>query len=165
MNSNFTIADGAPKLPRTPWRFAMHFYKKAKLAILAIFIFEAGEATCMIMLPYAIKQIIDAVNLANKTGADIFDASYDALVLFALLNVGFVLFSRASGSMLVIAAPPLRAKIKKTLFNYLQYHSHRYFTSNFAGSLANRISEVAVSCMHALWGIIFDFYIVFWFIR
>jgi ATP-binding cassette subfamily B protein len=158
MNSNFTIADGAPKLPRTPWRFAMHFYKKAKLAILAIFIFEAGEATCMIMLPYAIKQIIDAVNLANKTGADIFDASYDALVLFALLNVGFVLFSRASGSMLVIAAPPLRAKIKKTLFNYLQYHSHRYFTSNFAGSLANRISEVAVSCMHALWGIIFDFY-------
>ncbi|MCP3675166.1 MAG: ABC transporter ATP-binding protein, partial [Gammaproteobacteria bacterium] len=55
-------------------------------------------------------------------------------------------------------APGLRAKIRKTLFRYLQFHSHSYFVSQFSGSLANRISEVALSCMHALWTITFDFF-------
>ena len=67
-------------------------------------------------------------------------------------------FSRASGAVLVMTGPRLRADIRKTLFSYLQHHSHRYFISHFAGSLANRISEVSMSSMHALWAITFDFY-------
>lgn len=156
--SAFLIAEKAPDLPRTPWRFALHFYRKIRFALIAIFIFEAGQASCTIMLPYAIKQIIDAVTLANETGTDVFESAYDGMVLFALLNIGIVLFSRASGAVLVAYAPGLRAKIRKTLFRYLQFHSQSYFVSHFSGSLANRISEVSLSCMHALWTITFDFY-------
>jgi len=68
------------------------------------------------------------------------------------------LFSRASGAALVMTGPYLRAEIRKSLFSYLQHHSHRYFISHFAGSLASRIAEVAMSSMHALWTITFDFY-------
>ncbi len=110
------------------------------------------------MLPYAIKEIIDAVTLANQTGMDIFTASKDALILFGLLNLGIVLFSRGSGAMLVMTGPYLRREIRKTLFSYLQHHSHRYFITHFAGSLANRIAEVSMSSMHALWTVVFDFY-------
>jgi ATP-binding cassette subfamily B protein len=46
--------------------------------LLAIFVFEAAQAACTILLPYAVKEIIDAVSLANETGADIFAASQDA---------------------------------------------------------------------------------------
>ena len=152
------IAEDAPQLSRSPWRFALYFYLKARHTLLAIFIFEAAQAACTILLPYAVKEIIDAVTLANESGADIFDAATDALILFALLNLGIVLFSRASGAALVMTGPHLRAEIRKTLFSYLQHHSHRYFISHFAGSLANRISEVSMSCMHALWTITFDFY-------
>lgn len=120
--------------------------------------FEAAQSACTIMLPYAIKEIIDAVTLANQSGTDVFTASKDALVLFALLNLGIVLFSRGSGAMLVMTGPKLRKEIRKTLFSYLQHHSHRYFISHFAGSLANRIAEVSMSCMHALWTVTFDFY-------
>ncbi len=158
MNSSFTIADKAPKLPRTPWRFALYFYRKMSLAILGILSFEAAQASCTIMLPYAIKQIIDAVTMANETGLDVFDAAYDSLVLFALLNLGIVLFSRASGALLVSNGPRLRSIIRRSLFRYLQFHSHRYFVSHFAGSLANRITEIATSCMHSLWTICFTFY-------
>lgn len=158
MNTEFQIAQDAPKLPQTPWRFAMYFYTKIKFRISVILLFEAGEAACTIMLPYAIKQIIDAVILAKETGLDIFDTSQNAMILFALLNLAIVLFSRASGALVVMTGPPLRARIRKTLFRYLQHHSHHYFTSNFAGSLANRISEVAMSCMHTMWTIIFNFY-------
>jgi len=158
MDSSFTIADKAPSLPRTPWRFALFFYKKISFALLLIFVFEATQASCTIMLPYAVKKIIDAVTLANETGANVFEATYYPMVFFALLNLGIVLFSRASGAILVSTGPRMRATIRKSLFRYIQFHSHRFFMSHFAGSLANRISEVSVSCMHALWTIAFTFY-------
>ena len=158
MNPPNLIAEKAPNLPRTPWRFALHFYRKIKFALIVIYLFEAGQATCSILLPYAIKQIIDAVIKANETGQDVFDSAYDALVFFSILNLGIVIFSRASGAVLVYYAPGLRATIRRTLFRYLQFHSHNYFVSHFSGSLANRISEVALSCMHALWTIVFDFF-------
>ena len=158
MDTTLTIAEDAPRLSRSPWRFALYFYMKARLRLAAIFVFEAAQAACTILLPYAVKEIIDAVSLANQTGADIFAASKDAMILFAALNLGIVVFSRASGAMLVLTGPYLRREIRKSLFSYLQHHSHRYFISHFAGSLANRISEVSMSSMHALWTITFDFY-------
>jgi len=158
MDTSLTIAEDAPRLSRSPWRFALQFYLKARLRLLAIFVFEAAQAACTILLPYAVKEIIDAVTLANETGVDIFSASQDAMILFAALNLGIVLFSRASGAVLVLTGPHLRREIRKSLFSYLQHHSHRYFISHFAGSLANRIAEVSMSCMHTLWTITFDFY-------
>ncbi len=158
MDMTLAIAEDAPPLSRSPWRFALYFYLKSRYTLLAIFVFEAAQAACTILLPYAIKEIIDAVNLANQTGMEIFAATEDALILFALLNLGIVLFSRASGAMLVLTGPFLRAEIRKSLFSYLQHHSHRYFVSHFAGSLATRIAEVSMSSMHALWTVTFDFY-------
>ena len=133
MDTSLTIAEEAPRLSRSPWRFALHFYLKARLRLLAIFVFEAAQAACTILLPYAVKEIIDAVTLANETGVDIFSASKDAMILFAALNLGIVLFSRASGAILVLTGPYLRREIRKSLFSYLQHHSHRYFISHFAG--------------------------------
>ena len=158
MDDSLIIAHSAPPLSSSPWRFALYFYLKSRTTLMAIFVFEAAQAVCTILLPYAIKEIIDAVTLANSTGTDIFEAAEDALILFALLNLGIVLFSRASGAALVMTGPYLRAEIRKSLFSYLLHHSHRYFISHFAGSLANRIAEVSMSCMHALWTITFDFY-------
>ena len=158
METTLTIAENAPRLSSSPWRFALYFYLKSRNTLLAIFIFEAAQSACTILLPYAVKEIIDAVTLANETGADIFAASQDALLLFAALNLGIVLFSRASGAALVLTGPRMRAEIRKSLFSYLQHHSHRYFISHFAGSLASRIAEVSMSSMHALWTITFDFY-------
>ena len=158
MDTTLIIAEDAPRLSRSPWRFALYFYLKSRNTLAAIFLFEAAQAACTILLPYAVKEIIDAVTLANQTGTDIFTASKDGLILFALLNLGIVLFSRASGAMLVLTGPFLRAEIRKSLFSFLQHHSHRYFISHFAGSLASRIAEVSMSCMHALWTITFDFY-------
>ncbi len=152
------IAHDAPQLPQQPWRFALHFYAQVRVALFAIFLFEALQAACTILLPYAIKEIIDAVVAARAGGQDVFEATAPALWLFAGLNFGIVVFSRASGAVLVMTGPRLRARIRQSLFSYLQHHSHRYFVSHFAGSLANRIAEVSMSSMHALWTVTFDFY-------
>ncbi len=100
MDTTLTTAENAPPFSHSPWRFALYFYLKARNTLLAIFVFEAAQAACTILLPYAVKEIIDAVTLANETDTDIFVAAQDAMLLFALLNLGIVLFGRDGGLFL-----------------------------------------------------------------
>jgi ATP-binding cassette subfamily B protein len=51
VDTTLTIAEEAPQLSRSPWRFALIFYLKARLRLLAIFVFEAAQAACTILLP------------------------------------------------------------------------------------------------------------------
>ena len=121
-------------------------------------VLEAGQAACSILLPYAIKKIMDAVAVAQSLNIPVWGEVESALWLFGLLNLGIVLFSRASGSILVILGPSLRRRVRRELFAYLQHHSQRYFLSHFAGSLANRIAEVSMSVAHTTWTVLFDFW-------
>jgi ATP-binding cassette subfamily B protein len=155
---SFQIDTGAPGLPDTPLRFCTHFLRVHALAFGVIVVLEAGQAACTILLPYAIKQIMDAVALAQDAGIPVWDKVSGPFWLFAWLNVGVVLFSRSSGAIIVTIGPSLRRRIRRELFGYLQHHSQRYFLSNFAGSLANRVAEVAMSVAFTLWTVLFDFW-------
>lgn len=119
---------------------------------------EAGQAACSILLPYALKQIMDAVTTAQTMQQDVWRQVEPALWLFGVLNLGIVLFSRASGSVLVMLGPALRFRVRRELFAYLQQHSQRYFLSHFAGSLANRISEVSLGVANTIWTVMFEFW-------
>lgn len=121
-------------------------------------ILEASQASCSILLPYAIKQIMDAVAEAQSQARPVLDLLENPLWFFALLNFGIVLFSRASGALLVLIGPALRKRVRRELFSYLQQHSQQFFLSHFAGSLGNRISEVSMSVAHAIWTVLFDFW-------
>lgn len=148
----------ASELPDTPLRFCLHYARIYSLFVYAMIVLEAGQAACSILLPYAIKQIMDAVAVAQTQAVVVWDLVAGPFWLFAGLNLGVVLFSRASGAILVILGPELRRRVRHELFAYLQHHSQRYFMSNFAGSLANRIAEVAMSITYAVWTVMFDFW-------
>ena len=60
--------------------------------------------------------------------------------------------------MLILVGPELRKKVRRDLFNYLQFHSQQFFLSHFAGSIGNRISEVSMSVAHTIWTVLFDFW-------
>ncbi|MGE0483344.1 MAG: ABC transporter ATP-binding protein [Gammaproteobacteria bacterium] len=149
---------GAPSLPATTLAFCLRYGRIYLLFVCAIVLLEAGQSACSIMLPYAIKRIMDGVAAAQAGGLAVMDVVEAPLWLFALLNLGVVLFSRASGTLLVILGPEMRRRVRRELFAYLQHHSQRYFMSNFAGSLANRIAEVAMSVAYTLWTVLFDFW-------
>ncbi len=148
----------APALPTTPLAFCLRYLAFYRPAVAAMILLEAGQAACSIMLPYAIKRIMDAVDQAQSAGTDVWAQVEPALWLFGLLNLGVVLSSRASGAILVMFGPSLRRRVRRELFAFLQLHSQRYFLSNFAGSLANRISEVSMAVAHTLWTTLFDFW-------
>jgi ATP-binding cassette, subfamily B, bacterial len=156
--AGLSIDPRAPKLPDLPFSFLLYFARHYWVGISAMFLFELGQAVCQISIPYAIKELIDS---GAHTAKD-FDTAWQMLQAplqtFVWLSLGILLFSRASGTTLVLVGPALRKRIRRTVFEYLQYHSHRFFISNFSGSLANRISEVAMGVAHALWTVLFDFW-------
>ena len=148
----------APRLPEMPLAFVLHFVRVYWPAVLAVALLECGQSTSAILMPYAIKQIMDTVAAAQASGRDIWQMVADPLWFFAALNLGVVLFSRGSGVILVMLGPALRRRIRRQLFAYLQHHSQRYFLGNFAGSLANRIAETSMSTAQVLWTVLFDFW-------
>ncbi len=157
--SNFDErAADAPPLPASAAGFCLRYASIYRLSVAVMIFLEAGQSACSMLLPYAIKQIMDAVEFANEIGSDVWAGVEGPLWLFGFLNLGVVLFSRASGAILVVLGPSLRRRVRRELFAYLQHHSQRYFLSNFAGSLANRIAEVSMSVAHTVWTVLFDFW-------
>ena len=59
-------------------------------------IMETGQAAGSILVPYAIKAIMDGV--AQASGATVLESLRGPLLLLAGLNVAEILFSRASGA-------------------------------------------------------------------
>lgn len=158
MNS-LSVSREAPSLPNKPTKFALHFLKLYKWQLAVMFLLELGQAGCQIMIPYAIKKLIDVHTLENlDPNLSIYVQYKEPLTLFVLLSIGILIFSRSSGAMLVMVGPSLRKRVRNDLYHYLQYHSQRFFSSHFSGSLSNRISEVSMSVNHATWTILFDFW-------
>jgi ATP-binding cassette subfamily B protein len=155
--SDFRRAADAPPLPAGTARFILYRLAEVRGWMVLMLILEAGQAASGILVPYAIKQIMDGVAQGLEPGS-VLDALRAPLLLFAALNLAEILFSRASGAVLVIVGPRLRQRTAAALYAYLQHHSARYFSEHFAGALAHRISETAMSVNHTVWAILFDFW-------
>lgn len=125
--------------------------------MLLMLVLESGQALGGILVPYAIKNLMDAVNL-GRANLPLWDAFRQPLLLLLALNLMEIIFSRSSGAILIIMGPRLRQRTSRLLYAYLQQHSPRYFANHFAGSLAHRISETAMSVNHTMWSVLCDFW-------
>lgn len=144
-------------LPDGTIRFVWHCLSQFKTWIVLMLFFELGQAIGNILVPYAIKKIMDGVTHPVSNGSLWTDLE-KPLWLLAALNLSEILFSRASGAVLITMGPRLRQHTAKSLYAYLQYHSPRFFSEHFAGALAHRITETAVSLNHTLWAVLCDFW-------
>src|SRR5215469_10958689 len=158
----FQRAPGAPALPATPLRFIAYFVGKYRWWYLTMLLLEGINSTCGILIPYATGRIIRAVTQVPLHGPSPTQALINSLTaplwLFAALSVGEVLFSRAGGTCQIYVGALQRHTVTRTLYGYLQHHSHRYLTNDFAGALAHRISETSLGVSQVLWSVIFDFW-------
>lgn len=150
-------AADAPSLPRHTFRFMLFCLRGFYLWVCLMVIMETGQALGSILVPYAIKGLMDAV-ATHPPGSSVWDNVRVPLLLLVSLNLAEILFSRASGAILIIMGPRLRQRTNQVLYHYLQHHAPRYFGNHFAGSLAHRISETAVSVNHTAWSVMCDFW-------
>ncbi|MEN3364577.1 MAG: ATP-binding cassette, subfamily bacterial [Burkholderiales bacterium] len=121
-------------------------------------LFETANATCGIMIPYALSTIIKGVTATQDHSAALVAALHGPLMLFVAFSVGEVVFGRIAGGIQIRLGPRQRQNVTRSIYHYMQYHSHRYFTNNFAGALAHRISETSLGVTHTLWSVITEFW-------
>ena len=153
-SQDFQRAPGTPDLPDTPFRFIWHFVARYRWWYLAILLFEAANATCGIMLPYALGKIIKGV-----TGAQAHSTTLHApLLLFVAFCIGEVVCGRIAGGIQIRLGPRQRQNVTRAIYHYMQHHSYRYFSNNFAGALAHRISETSMGVTQTLWSVITEFW-------
>ncbi len=153
----FQRAAEAPALPTNPVGFIWHFVNYFRWWYVVIVILEALHATCGIMLPYAIGEIIRGVTRSAHDNKPVLDAMSQPLMLFVALSVGEVAFGRSAGLLQTIRHPIHRQHIVRSLYAYLQQHSHRYLSSSFAGALAHRISETSLGVTQTMAMLISEF--------
>lgn len=153
----FQRAADAPNLPDTTFRFIYHFVSDFWWWYVIMVILEVIHATCGIMLPYAIGEIIRSVTRSPGGSKSIFDAVSQPLMLFTALSVGEVIFGRSAGLLQTILHPIHRQHIVRSLYAYLQNHSHRYLSSSFSGALAHRISETSLGVTQTMQMLISEF--------
>jgi ATP-binding cassette, subfamily B, bacterial len=154
----FQRAADAPDLPTGTIKFILYCLGSFRGWIILMLILETGQAAGGILVPYAIKAIMDGVaHLPNNT-QNVLDSLRQPLLLLLGLNVAEILFSRASGAVLIIMGPRLRQRTSRAMYTYLQYHSPRYFGGHFAGALAHRISETSTSVNHITWTVLCEFW-------
>ncbi|WP_438031214.1 ABC transporter ATP-binding protein [Sorangium sp. So ce233] len=124
-----------------------------------MFVFESAHASFGIMIPYAVGQVIKGVTQESSAGrAALTGELRGGLTLFVVLIVGEFLFSRVAGLCQILVGPWQRQNVTRNLYAYLQHHSHRYLSNNFAGALAHRISETSMGVSQTLWAVLFDFW-------
>src|SRR4030088_3620616 len=151
-------APAAPPLPATPFRFVIYFIGRYKWWYLAMLVLETINSTCGILVPYATGQIIKAVTRAHEQSLTLVAHLSGPLWLFIALAIGEVVFSRAGGACQIYVGPRQRQAVTRAMYAYLQHHSHRFLSNDFAGSLAHKISETAMGYSQTIWTLIFDFY-------
>ena len=67
------------------------------------------------------------------------------IIVSICLIVVIEINSRTMGFLMAKALPKLQADIRMTMFDHVQEHSPHYFNERFAGSLANKITDMTTS--------------------
>jgi ATP-binding cassette subfamily B protein len=147
----------APDLPNTPFKFVCYFVNQFRWWYVAMVISEILHATCGIMLPYAIGEIIRSVTTNHTNNGEILNAIKQPLILFTILSIGEVIFGRTAGLLQIVLHPIHRQHIVRSLYAYLQCHSHRYLSSSFAGALGHRIGETSLGVTQTMQMLITEF--------
>jgi ATP-binding cassette, subfamily B, bacterial len=158
MHDSPHVAPGAPPLPATPFRFVTYFISRYKWWYLAMMVLETINSTAGILIPYSTGQIIKAVTQAREHSLSLVSQLRGPLWLFVILAVCEVVFSRAGGACQIYIGPRQRQTVTRAMYAYLQHHSHRFMSNDFAGSLAHKISETSMGYSQTIWTLIFDFY-------
>lgn len=125
--------------------FFLKFVRKQKWIFSSVFIQDCINSLDSLLWPFILRWVIDifAQNEANRALA------WDALRLPIIMSIALVIVieinSRAMGFLMAKAIPRLQADIRMTMFDHIQEHSPHYFNERFAGSLANKITDMTTA--------------------
>ncbi len=131
----------SPHLPKNLTSFFIHFLKPHRTSCLSLIGLSLVIGIMMSAHPYALKLLIDTAMHHHRQDFGL------AIVWPAMTYIGSTVMIGALWRLhewvVLSFVPVLKRDIQAQMFGYAQGHSCRYFQDHFAGSLANKISDMA----------------------
>lgn len=131
---------------KSPIKLCFYFLKASKFKIIALTIL------CIIMgmIPaidsILLQKIINLIeSFANENVTELPSSMLYWGILYALWWESINIAWRAYDYLYLKTMPFIKAQILDEVYNYTQYHSHKFFQENLAGHITNRITETSRS--------------------
>lgn len=135
----------AQKIPSTTFSYLLHFLKPQWIGFLIILITGTMWGFNEILFPYFLKLIINKVSAYQGDVSAIYSVIkwplYGLMGFWIILEVSM----RLQGWMGYRHFPKFKANIRKQVFKYIKDHSYEYFSNNFSGNIANKLSTLPES--------------------
>ncbi len=122
--------------------FIWSFVRLQRLRFFLMFLFSLAWSLDATVLPYLLGRIVDVFAAYDTQREMALPALKWLLVAGVALWVIVELAFRSRDFMRSKAFPKLEADIRMAMFDHVQHHSPKYFNEHFAGSLANKISDM-----------------------
>ena len=130
--------------------FFWKFIRKQRWTFSSIFIQDCINTLDSLLWPFILRWVID-IFTQNEVNRALAWESLQAPIIISICLIIFIeINSRSMGFLMAKAIPRLQADIRMTMFDHVQEHSPHYFNERFAGSLANKITDMttAVESIH-----------------
>jgi len=128
--------------PKSLSAFLVHAIKPQFKWFLFIAILPLAWAFDQIIFPYCTKLLIDTVTNYSADRADIYTHISYILYLGLAAWMFLLVAWRFLDVVDVYFIPKLQADVRFRVFEYVERHSHKYFSDEFAGALGNKISDI-----------------------
>ncbi len=128
-------------LPKTLPKFIWHFIKQHWKLFTAAQLACLGWTLDFTLWPVVMLKFVDAITNYNGEGSAwgaISTVVYFGLALTLILEALF----RSQGFFKALFFPKMEADIRMAMFQYVQKHSHNYFSNHLSGTLSNKIADM-----------------------
>lgn len=130
---------------RGPVMFLLHYVLCRWATHLVVLLAVIGAVGCAIGAQYAVKNLVDVLGLGKPSDFQL----WTAVGILLLLVAGDNLLWRLAGWVATHAFVAVGGDLRLDLFEHLSGHGSRYFSDQFPGALAGRITNAA----NAAWSI------------
>jgi ATP-binding cassette subfamily B protein len=120
------------------WKFMA--VQKGRFA--SILVQDCFNCLDSLLWPFLLRWIIDIFSLYEHERSLAWASLQVPIVASLCLIVLIEINSRTMGFLVAKAIPKLQADIRMAMFDHIQHHSPHYFNERFAGSLANKMTDM-----------------------
>jgi ATP-binding cassette subfamily B protein len=125
--------------------FFWKFIRKQKWTFSSILVQDCINTLDSLLWPFILRWVIDIFSQNEVNRALAWEALQAPIIVSICLIIFIEINSRAMGFLMAEAIPKLQADIRMTMFDHVQEHSPHYFNERFAGSLANKITDMTTA--------------------
>lgn len=132
-------------LPKTLFSFIWFFLKKHWVALFFMQLCCFAWSIDQTLWPYVIMVLIDTIThyTGDKTG--VWQALTPPIIMGISLWITVEVGYRIGGVIRAYIFPRLEANMRMKMFDYVIHHSHRYFSNQMTGTIANKINDMPLS--------------------